>query len=127
MSLPKRTYVAGETKITATNLNNIQDAIIALENANLDSRLTTAEGKITTLEGKFDGGNLNSSSSTSFSLTRGIVFMFRNGNATVALVDQWNTITYLSQATNYVVSVESNVVTLRNNASSYCNYGVIAF
>lgn len=33
MALSKRTYVGGTTKITAANLNEIQDAIIALEGA----------------------------------------------------------------------------------------------
>ena len=33
MALSKRTYVGGTTKITAKNLNDIQDAIIALEGA----------------------------------------------------------------------------------------------
>lgn len=31
MALSKRTYVGGTTKITAANLNDIQDSIIALE------------------------------------------------------------------------------------------------
>lgn len=31
MALSKRTYVSGQTIITAENLNEIQDAIIALE------------------------------------------------------------------------------------------------
>lgn len=31
MALNKRTYIANTTKITAANLNEIQDAIIALE------------------------------------------------------------------------------------------------
>lgn len=35
MALSKRTYVGGTTKITATNLNDIQDAIIALEGKGL--------------------------------------------------------------------------------------------
>lgn len=30
MALSKRTYVGGTTKITAANLNDIQDSIIAL-------------------------------------------------------------------------------------------------
>ena len=32
MALSKRTYVSGKTVITAENLNEIQDSIIALEN-----------------------------------------------------------------------------------------------
>lgn len=35
MSFEKRTYVAGTTKITADNLNNIQDKIIELDNKSL--------------------------------------------------------------------------------------------
>lgn len=35
MALSKRTYVGGTTKITATNLNDIQDSIIALEGKGL--------------------------------------------------------------------------------------------
>lgn len=35
MALSKRTYVGGTTKITATNLNDIQDSIIALEGKSL--------------------------------------------------------------------------------------------
>ena len=36
MALTKRNYVSGETVITAKNLNEIQDAIIALESAGDD-------------------------------------------------------------------------------------------
>lgn len=35
MALSKRTYVGGTTKITAANLNDIQDSIIALEGKGL--------------------------------------------------------------------------------------------
>lgn len=35
MALTKRNYVSGETVITATNLNDIQDAIVALEGKGL--------------------------------------------------------------------------------------------
>lgn len=44
MSLVKRTYVDGETVITAENLNDIQDAIIENE--------TDIEGKVDKVTGK---------------------------------------------------------------------------
>ena len=47
MALTKRNYVSGETVITAKNLNEIQDAIIALES----SGLTTAQ--VNALDGMF--------------------------------------------------------------------------
>lgn len=37
MELTKKTYVSGETVITAQNMNDIQDAIIDLENNNNDN------------------------------------------------------------------------------------------
>ena len=45
MSLNKRTYVANATKITAANLNEIQDAIIDLEGKNIPSTSSSDNNK----------------------------------------------------------------------------------
>lgn len=42
MALTKRNYVSGETVITAANLNEIQDSIIALEGKGLTKEEVTA-------------------------------------------------------------------------------------
>lgn len=45
MALNKRTYVANTTKITAANLNEIQDAIIDLENKNIPNTTSLDNNK----------------------------------------------------------------------------------
>ena len=109
MSLSKVTYTNNSTQINAGNLNDIQDAIIALE-------------------GQFKTGSIAGSGGTvSISMTRGIVFMTRGSNATVALVDQWSGVANIATTANFVVSNSSNTVTLTNNSANNCDYGVIAF
>lgn len=45
MALNKRTYIANTTKITAANLNEIQDAIIDLENKNIPNTTSLDNNK----------------------------------------------------------------------------------
>lgn len=56
MALSKRTYVGGTTKITATNLNDIQDSIIALEGKGLTKdEIITALGYTPAKNGDISG------------------------------------------------------------------------
>lgn len=54
MALKKREYTDYETTITAENLNDIQDAIIALESANT---ATAKLAEVTLLASAWSGGN----------------------------------------------------------------------
>ena len=59
MALQKKTYVPHVTKVSGENLNEIQDAIIALENDNLDSRLDAVEPVVSTLNDKWSSYTIN--------------------------------------------------------------------
>lgn len=146
MALSKRTYIANETKFTAQNLNDIQDAIITLEGYNSNTRLNTAEENIetlttslATLSAKFHGGNIDTNDNivTLTKVKRCLAFMFRrstNATPNIALIDSWGAITWVVAGNNNVwniavtnVSAGNNTVRLTNFSSSYCCYGVIEF
>ena len=89
----------------------------------VDSSGTTLASWITSHSGKSIIGNLNGNSSTTVSYEyAAMIFMFRNGNLTAVLCDQWDGFASLSTYANYTVTVSSKVATLSNGGSSYCDY-----
>lgn len=49
------------------------------------------------------------------------VSMFRNASSSVALVDQWEGVAYITNTGSFVITADSTNITIKNNTGAYCN------